>query len=222
MKIRVYTTAWNEEQILPHFLRFYARFAERIVVYDNGSDDATPAIVRAHPQAELRSYDTGGTLHDGVKADLLSHCYREVRGQADWVVAVDCDEFLYHPELVERLARYAAEGVTLPPRAGLLDGHRRPGPRHRRLRGLAERPLRAGRPERELRQALRLRPRRRHPLRRGAAPLPPGGPPLALANDSNFGLSASVWSRDKVGAMNIARRVEAGAVCVNDHMIHSR
>ncbi len=114
MKIRVYTTAWNEEQILPHFLRFYARFAERIVVYDNGSDDATPAIVRAHPQAELRSYDTGGTLHDGVKADLLSHCYREVRGQADWVVAVDCDEFLYHPELVERLARYAAEGVTLP------------------------------------------------------------------------------------------------------------
>ncbi|TFH22330.1 MAG: aldehyde dehydrogenase family protein, partial [Myxococcales bacterium] len=43
---------------------------------------------------------------------------------------------------------------------------------------------------------------------------------VRLANDSRFGLSASVWSKDKVGAMNIARRVEAGAVCVNDHMIH--
>jgi acyl-CoA reductase-like NAD-dependent aldehyde dehydrogenase len=43
---------------------------------------------------------------------------------------------------------------------------------------------------------------------------------LELANDSNFGLSASVWSKDKEGAMNIARRVEAGAVCINDHMIH--
>jgi acyl-CoA reductase-like NAD-dependent aldehyde dehydrogenase len=43
---------------------------------------------------------------------------------------------------------------------------------------------------------------------------------VARANASNFGLSASVWSRDKAGAMNIARRVEAGAVCVNDHMIH--
>lgn len=43
---------------------------------------------------------------------------------------------------------------------------------------------------------------------------------IERANDSNFGLSASVWSKDKVGAMNIARRVEAGAVCVNDHMIH--
>jgi acyl-CoA reductase-like NAD-dependent aldehyde dehydrogenase len=43
---------------------------------------------------------------------------------------------------------------------------------------------------------------------------------IELANDSNFGLSASVWSKDREGAMNIARRVEAGAVCVNDHMIH--
>ena len=43
---------------------------------------------------------------------------------------------------------------------------------------------------------------------------------LSLANDSNFGLSASVWSKDKAGAVNIARRIEAGGVCVNDHMIH--
>jgi acyl-CoA reductase-like NAD-dependent aldehyde dehydrogenase len=43
---------------------------------------------------------------------------------------------------------------------------------------------------------------------------------VELANDSVFGLSASVWSKDKDGAMNIARRIEAGAVCVNDHMIH--
>ena len=43
---------------------------------------------------------------------------------------------------------------------------------------------------------------------------------ITLANDSEFGLSASVWSKDKDGAMNIARRIEAGAVCINDHMVH--
>ena len=43
---------------------------------------------------------------------------------------------------------------------------------------------------------------------------------LELANDSRFGLSASVWSKDKRGAMNIARRINAGGVCINDHMIH--
>ncbi len=43
---------------------------------------------------------------------------------------------------------------------------------------------------------------------------------IRLANDSSYGLSASVWSRDTAGAMNLARRIEAGAVCINDHMIH--
>jgi acyl-CoA reductase-like NAD-dependent aldehyde dehydrogenase len=41
---------------------------------------------------------------------------------------------------------------------------------------------------------------------------------LRMANDSPLGLSASVWSRDRAGAINIARRVEAGSVAVNDHM----
>ena len=70
MKIRVYTVAWNEEKILPHFLRHYARFADRIVVYDNGSNDRTRDIIFAHPQAEFRTYDTDGVLHDGAKAHV--------------------------------------------------------------------------------------------------------------------------------------------------------
>ena len=39
---------------------------------------------------------------------------------------------------------------------------------------------------------------------------------LRLANDSPFGLSASVWSKNTARAMSVARRVEAGAVNVND------
>jgi hypothetical protein len=36
------------------------------------------------------------------------------------------------------------------------------------------------------------------------------------ANDSEFGLAASVWSRDLVKANRVARRIEAGMVWVND------
>jgi acyl-CoA reductase-like NAD-dependent aldehyde dehydrogenase len=43
---------------------------------------------------------------------------------------------------------------------------------------------------------------------------------VRLANDSPFGLSASVWSKDTGRAEEIARRVEAGAVCVNDAQIN--
>ena len=39
---------------------------------------------------------------------------------------------------------------------------------------------------------------------------------IELANDSAYGLSASVWSRDTARAEAIARRLECGAVNVND------
>ncbi len=39
---------------------------------------------------------------------------------------------------------------------------------------------------------------------------------LRLANDSDFTLAASVWTRDKSQGLDIARRLNAGAVMVND------
>ncbi|MGE5389993.1 MAG: aldehyde dehydrogenase family protein [Deltaproteobacteria bacterium] len=42
---------------------------------------------------------------------------------------------------------------------------------------------------------------------------------LRLANDSDLGLSASVWSKDPVRAEKIARRIQAGAVNINDHLM---
>jgi acyl-CoA reductase-like NAD-dependent aldehyde dehydrogenase len=41
---------------------------------------------------------------------------------------------------------------------------------------------------------------------------------IALANDSEFGLGASVWTGDKERGDRIARRIEAGSVWVNDHL----
>jgi succinate-semialdehyde dehydrogenase/glutarate-semialdehyde dehydrogenase len=40
-----------------------------------------------------------------------------------------------------------------------------------------------------------------------------------LANDSLLGLTGSVWSRDRRGAERIARRIAAGVVTVNDHLM---
>ncbi len=38
---------------------------------------------------------------------------------------------------------------------------------------------------------------------------------LRVANDSSYGLGASVWSRDEARARAMAERVEAGAVFIN-------
>ena len=41
---------------------------------------------------------------------------------------------------------------------------------------------------------------------------------VALANDSDFGLGASVWTSDRARGERIARELEAGMVWINDHM----
>jgi succinate-semialdehyde dehydrogenase/glutarate-semialdehyde dehydrogenase len=41
---------------------------------------------------------------------------------------------------------------------------------------------------------------------------------IALANDCDFGLGASVWTRDRPKGERIAREIESGMVWLNDHM----
>lgn len=40
---------------------------------------------------------------------------------------------------------------------------------------------------------------------------------LERANDSNFGLGASVWTKDRAKGERIARRIQSGMVWINDH-----
>ena len=43
---------------------------------------------------------------------------------------------------------------------------------------------------------------------------------IRLANDSPYGLAGSVWTRDLKRGEEVARRVQSGAVCVNDAMLN--
>jgi acyl-CoA reductase-like NAD-dependent aldehyde dehydrogenase len=42
---------------------------------------------------------------------------------------------------------------------------------------------------------------------------------VRLANDSAYGLSANVWSKNEAKAIKLAKRIDSGSVCVNDSAI---
>ena len=42
---------------------------------------------------------------------------------------------------------------------------------------------------------------------------------VAIANDSEFGLGGSVWSRDPEHAQDVARRVQTGSIGINHYML---
>jgi hypothetical protein len=119
MRIHVYSVSWNERHMLPFFLRHYAPFAARIVIYDEDSTDGTAELLRHAPNVELRRFvRTHPDSFEISKQHLFNRCWKESRGSADWVIIADIDEHVHHRDLPDYLARQQAAGVTLAPTLG--------------------------------------------------------------------------------------------------------
>ena len=119
MRVHIYAICWNESSVIDYFLRHYESMAERVVVYDEDSTDGTREILTAHRKVELRRFvrSAPDTL-ELSKIAVQNHCWKEVRGLADWVIIVDCDEHIFHPCLANYLAEQKRAGVTFVPTLG--------------------------------------------------------------------------------------------------------
>lgn len=112
MKVWVFCHCRNEREIMPYFIRHYAAFAEWIHVFDDMSEDGTPAIVARHPQTVLHTWPTDGLREDELLT-LAYDNYPLAAGKADYAIWVDVDEFVYHPRILECLEAYKAEGFDV-------------------------------------------------------------------------------------------------------------
>jgi hypothetical protein len=121
MKIHAHILAWNEEKILPFTLDYYSTICEKIFIYDNMSTDSSDEIYKRYPKVEVVKWDSGGEINEMNYVRIKSEEYKErSRNQGvDWVIVGDCDEFLYHPNLIEKLEEYKKLGITYPK----VEGH---------------------------------------------------------------------------------------------------
>ena len=116
MKIHSHILAWNEEKILPYTLDYYSTFCEKIFIYDNMSDDNSDEIYKRYPKVEVIKWDSNNEINEINYIKLKTESYKErSRNQnVDWVIVCDCDEFLYHPNLIDLLVDYKNSGITVP------------------------------------------------------------------------------------------------------------
>jgi len=123
MKIWAYVTIWNEEKMLDFYLRHYSQFCDKIIFFDNESDDRSHEIINSYPNTEIRTYSTEGTFNDYKHLNLKHEAIEEARGNCDYVIISDCDEFIYHPNLVGFLEEHLNKTAVFYPAGFQMASH---------------------------------------------------------------------------------------------------
>lgn len=113
MKIDVYSNMYNEEFLVPYWLRHYETIADRIFIWEDESTDSTKKILSKHPKVIFLPMEKHGD-DDGYWTTCLFPQYETYsRGVSDWVIIADADEFIYHPQILEVLKKAKKQGVQL-------------------------------------------------------------------------------------------------------------
>ena len=101
MTITLYTFLYNEEHILPYFLKHYSQYVNKIVVYNNHSTDKSIQILNDWKECEIeiREYNTNNQYDERSIIQLKNNCWKE--DTSDYIIVCDVDELLYHPNLIE-------------------------------------------------------------------------------------------------------------------------
>ena len=105
--------------MLPFFFRHYDKLVDRYFIYDDGSTDATLEILAAHSRVTVRRFERGSEGSFVLAEQACSNaCWKQSRGEADWVIVTDIDEHLCHADLAGYLQACRDREVTLVPALG--------------------------------------------------------------------------------------------------------
>ncbi len=114
-KICLFSVCYNEEVILPFYLDYYINFikVDKIIIHDGGSTDKTHEILSAYPQVEL-IIEKQNDANERYITNLRNNYWKKYKNDFDWFIVCDMDEFLYHPNIHEKLSEYKKSGISIP------------------------------------------------------------------------------------------------------------
>lgn len=97
MNYKVYwiTLCRNEEDIIPFCIPYWQRIADKVIVYDNHSDDSSLELLSKYDWIEIRTFDSGGKMNDTIQKEVKEKAYLEFKDQCDIMIITDMDEVFY-------------------------------------------------------------------------------------------------------------------------------
>lgn len=119
MIVHLYATSWNDAHMLKYFFLHYDDIVDEYFIFDDASTDDTLELLAQHPKVTVERHRQ--QFEDSwVKSAqyLYNHCWKRSRGLADWVIVINLDEHLYHPEGKRYLQNCQNQGITLIPSLG--------------------------------------------------------------------------------------------------------
>ena len=114
MIIHSHILAYNEEKILPFTLDYYSNICDKIFIHDNMSTDSSDEIYKKYPKVTVLKWNSNNQIDENNYLKIKNEEYKKYSRDADWVIVCDCDEFLYHESLLNKLKEYYDKGVTIP------------------------------------------------------------------------------------------------------------
>lgn len=111
--IHAYFLCYNEATILPHLLRHYLSFCDKVCILDNFSTDNSVQIVNSFKNTEVLSYNSGNELRDDIYIQVKNTVWKRSIGVADYVIVGDTDEFLYHKDIESYIQKAFQDGITI-------------------------------------------------------------------------------------------------------------
>ena len=109
MTIDVFSVCYNEEIILPYFLKHYKKFVRNITIYDNMSTDNSVNIMNEYG-VNVIPYDTQGKFEESLLMNIKNNSWKG--SDADWVIVCDTDELIYHENIIEVLTNTHANHIV--------------------------------------------------------------------------------------------------------------
>lgn len=111
--VHLYALVWNERPILPFFFEHYRPFVDKFVLADDGSDDGSYEYLLAQPDVVLSRFENAGESFVEGARRFYCDAWKASRGTADYVIVVNIDELVYHPDPRAALRAARDQAVTV-------------------------------------------------------------------------------------------------------------